>query len=82
MRGSHSRWKLYCGTEILPTSLPIPQALMERVAGARSKKKRDVKDRPKVRKDNLWMAHPKERLGRSSMVRPRGTSQPLAGVKE
>lgn len=48
------------GTEILPTSLLVPQAPMERAAGAGDKRKRDEKGRPRVRKDNLWVAHPKE----------------------
>lgn len=54
---------------------------MERAAGARGKKKRDEEDRPRVRKGNLWMVHPKEQPGSSSMVGPCGTSQPREEVR-
>ena len=41
---------------------------MERVAGARGKRKRDKEGGSRVKKDNLCMAHPKEQSGRPSMV--------------
>lgn len=57
----HAGWKLNHGPEGLSASLFfMPQALMERVAGARGKRKRKKEGRPRVRKDNGWMLHIKE----------------------
>lgn len=56
----HAGWKLNHGPEGLSASLFMPQALMERVAGARGKRKRKKEGRPNVRKDNGWMLHTKE----------------------
>lgn len=44
------------------------QVLIERAARARGKMKRDREGRPSMKKDNLWMVHPKEQPGRPSLV--------------
>lgn len=79
MRGPHERWKLHCGTEILPASHLMPRMTMERAARVRGKRKRDKEGRPRLRKDNLCILHPKEQTESPSGTR--GTSQPRAGVR-
>lgn len=52
----------------LPATRLMPQVLMERAARARGERNSDKEGRPRVRKDNLWIVHPKEQPGRPSMA--------------
>lgn len=48
--------------------LLMAQGLTERAARARGERKRDRECRPSMKKDNLWMVHPKDQAGRPSLV--------------
>lgn len=68
------------GTEILSTSLLMPQTPMERAVGAGGKSKRDEKGRPSKGKERQPLDGLSKRATRKILRHPCGTSLPRARV--